>query len=61
MFDIIKAQSYLSFCFRKDFIDKDFFNKCKKLKYDISDFTCIKDKLNSISKTRKNQKESLKE
>ena len=62
-FDIDKAQNYCSFClsFKKDFLDKDLFNKCKKFKYDISNLNSIKYCLGSISETRKNQKKVLKE
>ena len=62
-FDIDKAQTYCSFClrFKKDSLNKDLFNKCKKFKYDISNLDSIKYCLDSISETRKNQKESLKE
>ena len=62
-FDIDKAQSYCIFClsFKKDSLDKDLFNKCKKLNYDISNFNSIKYSLDSISETRKNQKKVLNE
>ena len=59
LFDIIKAQSYLIYCLKKDFINKDLLNKCKQLKYDISNFRYIKYELNSISETRKSQKKFL--
>ena len=57
MFDIKKVESYLFYCFKKkDFINKYFLNKCKKLNYDISNFRSIKKDLNSISETRTSQK-----
>ena len=62
-FDIDKAQTYCNFflIFKKDSLDKDLFNKCKKFKYDISNFNSIKFCLDSISETRKSQKKFLKE
>ena len=59
LFDIIKAQSHLIYCLKKDFINKDLLNICKQLKYDISNFRYIKYELNSISETRKSQKNFL--
>ena len=55
---LIKLNLIVFFClsFKKDSLDKDLFNKCKKLKYDISNFNSIKYSLDSISETRKNQK-----
>ena len=47
--------------FKKDSLDKDLFNKCKKFKYDISNFNTIKYFLESISETRKNQKKVFNE
>ena len=60
VFDIKKVESYLIYCLKKDFVNKDLLNKCKQLKYDISNFSSIKLDLNSISETRTNQKKSLK-
>ena len=60
VFDIKKVESYLIYCLKKDFVNKDLLNKCKQLKYDISNFSSIKLNLNSISETRTNQKKSLK-
>ena len=62
-FLVEKANAFCIFylSFKKDSLDKDLFNKCKKFKYDISNFRDIKNNLDSISVTRKNQKESLKE
>ena len=62
-FDIDKAQSYCIFClnFKKDSLDKDLFNKCKKFRYDTGNFSSIKYSLDSISETRKNQKKVLNE
>ena len=57
-FNIDKTLNYCSFClsFRKDSLDKDLFNKCKKFKYDTSNLRAIKNCLDRISETRKNQK-----
>lgn len=62
-FDIDKAQSYWTFflSLKENSLDKDFINKYKKLKYDISNFKYIKYNLDSVSETRKNQKKSLNE
>ena len=57
-FDIDKLQSYCKFILS---FNKDFFIKCKKLNYDINNFKSIKSDLDSISETRKHQKEDLKE
>ena len=59
VFDINKAQSYLFYCLKKDFVNKDLFNKCKQLYYDISNFISIKKDLSSISETRKSQKKDF--
>ena len=52
------AQTYCSFYlnFKKHSFDKDLFNKCKKFKYDTSNLRAIKNCLDRISETRKNQK-----
>ena len=62
-FDIDKAEVYCNFClcFRKDSLNKDLINKCKKFNYDTSNLRYIKYRLGDISETRKNQKKSLKE
>ena len=40
-------------CFRKDSLDKDLFNKCKKIKYNISNLDSIKYFLSDLSETKK--------
>ena len=59
-FDIEKGLCYCNFIlsFKKDFVNKDLFNKCKKLKYEISNLRSIKYCLDSITDTRKNQEKS---
>ena len=60
VFDIKRVESYLIYCLRKkNIINKKLSNKCLQLKYNISNFTCIKKDLYDISETRTNQKETL--
>ena len=62
-FSVEKAMTYCNFLLslKKYSIDKNLYNKLKKLKYDNSNFRDIKNNFDSISETRKNQKESLME
>lgn len=62
-FNINKTENYCYFCltFKKDFLDKDFLNKCQKFKYNSSNFRSIKYYLKGISEARKNQKKALNE
>ena len=59
IFNIMKANSYIPYCLKKDSINKYFLNKCIQLNYDINNFISIKKDLNRISETRKSQKISL--
>ena len=54
-FDIDKAQTYCNFClsFKKDSLDKDLFNKCKKCLDDVINCRDIKYTLEHISRSRK--------
>ena len=60
-FDINKAQTYCSFrlSFKKDSLDKDLFNKCKKFNYDTSNLNAIKYCLGGITETRKKSKKKI--
>ena len=63
-FSVEKAMTYCNFLlsFKKIYsIDKNLYNKLKTFKYDNSNFSSIKNNFDSISETRKNKKESLKE
>ena len=59
LFDIIKSMSYLKYYLEKDITDEDFYIKCRKLNYDITNFKCIKNNLNSLSETREKQKDKI--
>ena len=63
-FSVEKAMTYCNFLlsFKNIYsIDKNLYNKLKTFKYDNSNFSSIKNNFDSISETRKNKKESLKE
>ena len=59
LFDIIKAMSYLKYYLEKDITDEDFYIKCMKPNYDITNFKQIKNNLNSLSETREKQKDKI--
>ena len=51
--------SYLKYYLEKDITDEDFYIKCMKPNYDITNFKQIKNNLNSLSETREKQKDKI--
>ena len=61
LFDIIKSENYINHYFSKDITDEEFYIKCIKHKYNISNFRIIKKSLNTIAKDRLREKDRIKE